>query len=131
MLAEHLRKGLIAEQEVTTLLTRQGYNVLTPVSEHCVYDLAVDVGGRLHRVQVKYGRCKTDSCGEYVRFNTHRTDMKSYSGEVDIFAVYAEKYDEVYWVNADDVPNGHMTLRPPSSAHDRAHVTESFKVIPL
>ena len=46
-------KADIAESAVTTELLKRGFKVLRPVGDRLPYDLAVDVNGRLIRIQVK------------------------------------------------------------------------------
>ncbi len=46
-------KADIAESAVTTELLKRGFSVLHPVGDRLSYDLAVDLGGRLLRIQVK------------------------------------------------------------------------------
>jgi hypothetical protein len=48
-----------SEIEVTCALVRAGYDVFTPlVGENCRYDLIVDDGDRLLKVQIKTGRLR-------------------------------------------------------------------------
>lgn len=46
-------KSDIAESAVTTELLKRGFRVLRPVGDRLAYDLAVDLRGRLIRLQVK------------------------------------------------------------------------------
>jgi len=46
-------KADIAESAVTTELLKRGFSVLHPVGDRLSYDLAVDLGGRILRIQVK------------------------------------------------------------------------------
>jgi hypothetical protein len=46
-------KADIAESAVTTELLKRGFRVLLPVGDRLAYDLAVDLDGRLLRLQVK------------------------------------------------------------------------------
>ena len=95
-------KGAIAEAEVTAAATRLGIPVLRPVAEHGRYDLALDVGTRLLRVQCKCGTLDQDgavikvnlasswlSPTGYVR-TTYSTD------EIDAVAVYCAAVDRCY-----------------------------------
>src|SRR4051794_30529403 len=50
------RKGAIAEAVITAEVIKLGLDVYRPVSEGGRYDLVVDVGGRLLRVQCKSAR---------------------------------------------------------------------------
>lgn len=49
-------KGAIAEQELQLAATRLGIPVLKPVAEHGRCDLGLEIGDRIWRVQVKWGR---------------------------------------------------------------------------
>jgi len=46
-------KADISESAVTTELLRRGFKVLKPVGDRLSYDLAIDVNGKLLRLQVK------------------------------------------------------------------------------
>ncbi len=46
-------KADIAESAVTTELLKRGFRVLQPVGDRLAYDLAVDLHGKLLRIQVK------------------------------------------------------------------------------
>lgn len=46
-------KADIAEAAVITAPLKRGFNVLQPVGDRLPYDLAVDVNGKLLRIQVK------------------------------------------------------------------------------
>lgn len=46
-------KADIAESAVTTELLKRGFRVLRPIGDRLAYDLAVDLSGRLLRIQVK------------------------------------------------------------------------------
>ena len=47
-------KSDIAESAVNTELLSRGFNVLKPVGDRLPYDIAVDVNGKLIRIQVKH-----------------------------------------------------------------------------
>jgi hypothetical protein len=49
------QKGGIAETQIAAAATKLGVPVLRPVVEHGRYDLAFEIGGRLLRVQCKWG----------------------------------------------------------------------------
>jgi hypothetical protein len=48
------RKGDIAVTQAIALFTGLGFDVSLPITESAAYDLVVDVGDTLHRVQVKF-----------------------------------------------------------------------------
>ena len=47
-------KSDIAESAVITELLRRGFNVLKPIGDRLPYDVAVDINGKLIRIQVKH-----------------------------------------------------------------------------
>lgn len=48
------RKGDIATSHAIARFTRMGFDVSIPLTESAAYDLVVDDGGGLHRVQCKF-----------------------------------------------------------------------------
>lgn len=52
------RKGDIATAKAISTFTEMGWDVSIPVTESAKYDLIVDDGNGLHRVQVKYSSRK-------------------------------------------------------------------------
>lgn len=52
------RKGDIAVAQAITTFTRLGYDILLPLTESAPYDLAVDTGKKLKRVQIRYTSTK-------------------------------------------------------------------------
>ena len=53
-------KGNIAEAAITLEAIKLGIDVLKPVAEHGRYDLVLDLGDRLLRVQCKWGAFKRE-----------------------------------------------------------------------
>ena len=52
------RKGDIAVSQAIATFTKRGYDVLIPFTESAAYDIAVDINGRIKRVQVKFAGTK-------------------------------------------------------------------------
>lgn len=48
------RKGDLAVAQAIATFTRLGYDIAIPLTESAAYDLVVDIGGELRRVQVRY-----------------------------------------------------------------------------
>jgi hypothetical protein len=96
------QKGAVAEAEITAAALHLGLVVLSPLCEGGRYDLVIDTGARLLRVQCKWAsrqgdvlsaRCVTSrhTPGGYVR--------STYSAhEVDAVAVYAPDTDGCYLI---------------------------------
>jgi PD-(D/E)XK endonuclease len=51
-------KGNVAEFEIATAALRLGIPVLKPLTEHGRCDLALEIGGRLWRIQCKWGQTR-------------------------------------------------------------------------
>lgn len=95
-------KGAVAEQAIVLAATRLGIPVWRPVSEHGRADVLLEVGRRLLRVQVKWGRlsdsgdvvivqlegCRRTSNGYYRRTYDRR--------EVDLIGVYCGRLDRCF-----------------------------------
>lgn len=101
----------ISEQSEATVLTKflqNGYPVALPFGDNQRYDLIVDFGDRLSRVQVKVGRIKNGA----ITFDAHSShDRQSYRGGADLFAVYVFELDQVYLLDVDKVPTTKLHLR--------------------
>ena len=91
--------GNEAEGIVLSHYIKAGLRVCIPFGTGCSYDLAVDIGTRIVKVQVKTAtyengcvRCKTR------RRNAgyHRTMRRYEEGEVDYFAIYCPQLNELY-----------------------------------
>ena len=52
------RKGDIATAQAVSTFTRVGFDVSIPLTESAAYDLLVDDGKTIHRVQCKYASTK-------------------------------------------------------------------------
>jgi len=96
------QKGAIAETAITALAVRLGIDVYKPVVEGGRYDLILDVGTRLLRVQCKWAtrqgdvlviRCYTcRRAREGMRVRRYTVD------EVDVIAAYCAETDQSYLV---------------------------------
>ena len=99
-------KGHIAQLEVEKRATEKGCIVSRPVVE-ARYDLVVDDGTSLYRVQVKYtaqsNRGAIDiglrKFGGNKEVGMRMSDVKTYSSdEVDVLAVFSPVTGKVYWL---------------------------------
>jgi hypothetical protein len=69
------------------------YAILVPFGENTRYDLVIDNGPRLRRVQCKTGRLKNGAvhfptCSSYVHHKNPKAPRRDYEGQIDDFAVY-------------------------------------------
>jgi prevent-host-death family protein len=96
------RKGAIAEGEIALEATRLGIPVLKPVAEHGRYDLGLELGGRIQRVQCKWGALDEAKAVITVNLTSswlspHGYVRTTYSEkEIDLVAVYCDALDRCY-----------------------------------
>jgi hypothetical protein len=89
-------------------LRLEGYAVLVPFGENTRYDLVIDNGSRLRRVQCKTGRLKDGgvhfpTCSTYVHHKNPKVLRRDYEGQIDDFAVYCPELGAVYLIPIEDV----------------------------
>ncbi|SEO51125.1 PD-(D/E)XK endonuclease [Halogranum amylolyticum] len=103
------------EAKVLSELIANGYSVSVPFGDNDKYDLVVDTGKCLYRVQ-----CKTawQNKEETIRFNTHSQTTKggeyhehTYHGEIDAFLVRYPETETLYWIGIGDATEQKMELR--------------------
>jgi hypothetical protein len=90
-------------------LRLDGYAILVPFGENTRYDLVIDNGTRLRRVQCKTGRLKDGAvhfptCSTYVHHKNPKVPRRDYEGQIDDFAVYCPELGSVYLIPIEDVP---------------------------
>ena len=117
-------KGAVAELEIELAATRLGIPVLKPVAEHGRYDLGFEIGGRLFRVQCKWGRVIDDGALVVVRVGGNRTTPAGYvrstytREEVDLIAVYCGDLDRCFLMPISLAEGRHqvqLRVRPPAN----------------
>jgi hypothetical protein len=103
------------EAKILHRLASCGYSVSIPFGDNDKYDLVVDDGNRLYRVQCKTGWTTKNGT---IRFNTHSqtTDEgdyheSTYHGKIDAFIVRYPKNEKLYWIDIDDAADKKMVLR--------------------
>jgi hypothetical protein len=112
-----------SELEVAVSLARAGYIVSKPLGDSHRYDLIIDDGQLLSRVQVKTGKLTSGSirvscCSSH----THRGGAaRSYRGEIEFIGVFCPQTGEVYLVPESDIVDSFMHLRvaPTVNRQDR------------
>ncbi len=93
--------GNIAELAIAKEAVRLGLQVLKPLTEHGRYDLALDLGAQIVRVQCKWGNRKGDVIHVRISSSYHsptRGYVKSTydENEIDAIAIYCEALDRCY-----------------------------------
>ena len=119
------QKGQYAQLKVEIRAAELGYIVSKPTID-TRYDLIIDDGMKLHKVQIKYGNGKSpnDSDGVIVVdlrkwAGDKRTEKRSYhSDEVDAILVYIPAIDKICWIPPeifDGRPNLYLRFLPPKN----------------
>jgi PD-(D/E)XK endonuclease len=107
------RKGAAAEAAIAAAAIRLGLVVLRPLCEGSRYDLVIDVGGRLVRVQCKWASTHGSVLG--VRCITSRHTPRGYlrstysADEIDAVAAYAPDTCACYLIPIAEI-DGHTTV---------------------
>jgi hypothetical protein len=106
-----IARGNAAEAAVLNAFIRADLMVFLPFGDGAPYDLLVDSGVELIRVQVKCSRIR-DQC---IVFNSCSTDhgrgRMSYEGRADVFGVHSPQLDRVYIVPVAGSAQRQLRLR--------------------
>lgn len=122
------------ETEATYLsaLIAGGYSVAIPFGDNDRYDLLVDTGAELLRVQCKTGWME-DGC---IRFKTHskttvdgEVTLTGYDGEVDVFAVRCKDDGALYWVPQEEAStrNTYLRVDDPEIDHPAVRLADEYR----
>ncbi len=117
-------KGALAEAEIAAEAVRHGWVVLRPDNEGRRYDLVIDTGPHLLRVQCKWGRLLDDVI--VVRTSTSRHTPRGYvsttytADEIDVLAVYCGALDRCFALAASDIAGVRQVhLRPGAAKNNQ------------
>jgi hypothetical protein len=94
---------------VMLALRRAGFDLLVPFGENTRYDLVIDDGRALSRVQCKTGRLRDGAvrfnvCSCYGHHQRPGESRRGYQGQVDFFGVYCPETAGVYLVPIEELP---------------------------
>lgn len=128
------QKGDVAEYRVIAELLRRGFSVLSPCGDRLPYDLALDIDGRLVKIQVKLA-WHYEKCNSYIvdvrRSQTNRKIYKKTKyceSDFDFLIAYIPDGDVFYIFPADfacsfaggiTMTEGEQRQRRPKSADYR------------
>jgi hypothetical protein len=107
--------GDATEAVILQRLIGWGYSVSLPFGDNDKYDLVVDDGGTLYRIQ-----CKTAwaNKAETIRFNTHSQTTRGgeyheqpYDDGIDAFVVRYPPGGTLYWIDVGEATDQKMELR--------------------
>lgn len=120
------------EARIVAALIAEGYSVSVPFGDNDKYDLVLDTGDRLLRIQCKTGWIED----EVVRFKTASqttaggaVTMEDYDGEVDAFAVRCKDNENLYWVPIEDTgkKSTYLRLTEPKIDHPSVKLAERYR----
>ena len=111
---------------IMAALRERGYLILVPFGENSRYDIVIDDGRRLARVQCKTGRLRNGA----VRFSArsvsahHRrpSTVRDYLGQIDFWGVYCPETSGVHLIPIDEAPlraAGSPRVDPPRNNQQR------------
>jgi hypothetical protein len=103
------------------VLRELGFGVLVPLGENTRYDLVIDDGVTLEKVQCKTGRLRQGSvvwrvCSTYGHHPNPQAVRRDYVGEIDYFGVYCPETGGVYLIPIGDLAvrnRGALRVEPP------------------
>jgi hypothetical protein len=106
---------------VMLVLRELGLGVLVPYGENVRYDLVIDDGTKLQKVQCKTGRLRAGAvvwrvCSTYGHHPNPREVRRTYVGQVDYFGVYCPETGGVYLIPIGDLGvknSGRLRVDPP------------------
>jgi hypothetical protein len=106
---------------IMAVLEMNGFAILVPFGENTRYDLVIDDGTTLSRVQCKTGRLRGGAvrfgaCSTYAHHPNPKVIRRPYLGEIDHFAVYCPETSGVYLIPIADIPvrrQGALRVDPP------------------
>lgn len=112
--------GDVAEVAILFRCIEKGFTVSVPYGENQGYDLVVDDGDTLHRVQVKHAFYKNGALiFSAVSNHNHRGGgPTNYTGKADVFGVYSSQLKTCYWVPIPGLPVGgkvHLRVDAPKN----------------
>lgn len=107
-------KGDTAELQVAAAIRKMDYTVLFPFTESEQYDIAVDTGDKIIKVQIKYAGLKNDtvkvSC--YGPNSSKSGNNATFYTEDDIdgIAAWCDDLDRCFWIPYENLNKYTVTL---------------------
>lgn len=103
-------KGDLGQAMVMADTLKRGYKVALPLGEDWRYDLIVEKGNKLLRIQCKY----TESTKGVIKVRCETHDGRSYykykKEDLDYIAVYDKVTDKCYYIECSYLGNGRGSL---------------------
>ncbi len=124
--------GNETEARIIAALIGAGHSISVPFGDNEKYDLVLDTGNELFRVQCKTGWIED----EVVRFKTAskttadgKVVRKGYQGDVDAFAVRCKETNVLYWIPIEDTgkKSTYLRLTEPQIDHPSVKLATAYR----
>lgn len=115
------QRGDRCEVAVLTKCIELGYTVLVPLGTKR-YDLAVDTGKRIIRLQCKAGSIREGCIHFHTRSYSGSVQDERYHGEADMFAVYCHETGDVYFMPVEEAGDWGQSLRLDPPDKNRSNI---------
>jgi hypothetical protein len=124
------KTGNVSLGEIGFALVSAGVPVLVPLTEGYPYDLAIELNGKLLRVQCRTAKALDGALSFSTRYPSSFGPSRSMSSDVDYFAVYSRELKQVFMVPASELPGTLVTLRldPPRNNQGRVRWADEFRI---
>ena len=117
-------------------LHESGCQVSIPFGENTRYDLVLDDGARLLRLQCKTGRMRFGAvefatASSYAHHPNEKPTQRHYRGQIDGFAVYCRETGGVYLIPIEDLPLDRAYLRvrePRNGQRKRVRFARDYEI---
>ncbi|MGW1001767.1 group I intron-associated PD-(D/E)XK endonuclease [Streptomyces sp. NPDC002520] len=119
-------RGELTEAIVLAKLIEYGYSVSMPFGDNRRYDMIVDDGRQLHRVQVKTARNgRNAGTIEFNTVSTHPLSGKKtrYDGQIEAFIAYHPKSHAFFWVPVVDCQGNYLAFRTAPAKNNQVYGT--------
>ncbi len=127
-------KGSIAELQVASYLTSNGWRVLFPYGENNRYDLVGEKDGLFVRFQVKYVTPKNGGLDINCSSSNNWSVLPYNSTEIDYLAVFNPIDKEVYFIHINKITKYKFKLRLSKAKNNQVegvHLAEDYKSISI
>lgn len=119
---ETREKGTLTESKILAAFVEAGYLVSLPFGDGHKYDLIVDDGRRIQRIQCKTGRVRGGSLlFNACSFSGNAGTRRDYKSAADLFAILNLETGDVYVVPVEEVGHtvGSLRLNPTLSNQNK------------
>jgi hypothetical protein len=123
-------KGNVAELAIAAEAANLGLSVLKPLTEHEIYDLALDLGDRIWRIQCKWATFNGDVV--HVHVGRSRTSRRGYvrttyeKGDIDALAAYCQQLHRCYLLPEEMVVGKYAIQLRVASARNNQRAAINF-----